>query len=126
MHNRGGDLGGLVGGDDHAMHTHDFSSAQQGAQVLRILDDIQQQEKGRFRFCLAKGNQILQGGVRILTGLKGHALVMGGEAIQLFPGDFSHGQATFLGKGQNLGQPGIQAGTASQHEPEEMPAISLE
>src|SRR5450759_5525808 len=81
-----------------------FGRAQQGSQVLRILDQIENQHEEGFMFFHCPVQNVIQGGVSISTGFQGHPLVVLTQWIEARARDPIYRQLVFGCQFENLSQ----------------------
>jgi hypothetical protein len=125
MYHRRRDSRGAPQRYHHAVHAHRLGSAQQRAQVLWILDHIQQQHEERFLGFSGAFQDVSQRGIRIGAGFEGHALRLRAglaQVVNLSARHALHLQFTAGRQPEDFGQPAFFLHAGRHPQAEDVPA----
>src|SRR5574340_293340 len=99
---RGCHVHGSREGHDDPVHAGDLRGPEQAAEVLRVLEGVEDQNEWRFALLLRPFEHVRQVGVWIWTCLQGHALVVDFAARQLEMGKSRYLELATGGQFQDL------------------------
>ena len=100
---------------DRAMRTHCLCRAQERTKVLRVLQVIQDEEKGRLAPGFCRLEQVIQIAVRKGADLRGDSLVMHAQGIQLRTQNRPHRTTTLPGSRHDLGHDAAHSNAFGQY-----------
>jgi hypothetical protein len=99
-----------------------FGGAQQSAQVLRVLERIEQEQEGLFSTPVGEVEDIRQGALRVTADLERHALVIGGNPLKLWARSRLDRKPARLSQLENFGELAFLLGALGDQQGKCLPA----
>ena len=108
------------------MSAYNFGGAQQGAQVLRVFECVQDQDQRGFATLLGQLEDIMQGDIRVCAGFKEKTLIPRLEAIEVGARTIFYGNFLLVAKFEDIGQLTFPLSAFNNQQAENLPATSAQ
>ena len=108
------------------MNAYNFCGAQQGAQVLRVLECVQDQDQWGFATLLGQLEEIMLGDIWVGAGFKQKTLIPRLEAIEVAARTMFYGNFLLVSKFEDIGKLAFALGAFNNQQAENLPATSAQ